>query len=157
MAENRAIEWSRAKTDPETILYRLVKDGYRLKVGEDGKLKLGRYDGEKMPLGSGLRQSLRENSAGIKSLLEMPTDAEFFESMQGIHLGLCQLYNPCVGCDLSPALDLIQKGQDRAEAGDVGGWRYMTFLGCSRALRIIDRYKEAHPLEAEQPEIAEAV
>lgn len=147
---NVAKKWAEVGTDAEVVLYRLVRDGYRLRISEEGKLKVGRYDGKRKPLPDGLRQSVTKHKEEIISLTSPLPEGNTDREWNAVMVGISEEYPAGVGCDLTPAIDILSKAQGAAERGDWAGYRYAMHVGCKKALAICREYQGKNPIAVQE-------
>lgn len=146
---NAAERWSRPRSDEETVLYRCVRDGFRLSV-RDGRLKVGRYDGSAQKLPDGLRNSVAAHREGLKGLLGPWGNDELRDEFGSVIKAMAELYPVGVGCDLSPFEGLLLKAQEAAERDDWAGFRFALYLACRRGIALCEAHREIAPETATQ-------
>lgn len=145
--------WAQVKSDGEAILYRLASDGYVLRLGEDGSLKIGRYDKKRLPLPDGLKHSLRSRRSELEALLEPLSTERVADIWQRVMDSITEIYPPGRTVDLTEATLYFQMAQRAAEAENICAWRYYLHRGCASALRQIEQEQDRQPVY-EQPSLS---
>lgn len=141
---NAAETWARSLSSAEVVLYRLVRDGFRVSV-RDGRLKVGRYDGSGERLPDGLRNSVAAHKGELKRLLSAWNAEEVRGVFRLVSRGMGEIYPVGAGCDLSPYSALLNKAQAAADAGDWGGFRFALYLACKRGSPCATRTEGRSP------------